>query len=100
MKELIFDTKKWLIEISNYIIIDYRVLKPNHPYTIYSENYKIYDSFEECLHDLEWEYLVDLNKFPISENSFSETLIKNSKKLTKEEYVNLTTEQKSKYLSN
>ena len=99
MKELIFETKKWLIEI-NGSLITYKPLQPNHPYTISSENYKVYDSFEECTHDLEWWYFVDLNKFPISENSFSETLAKNSKKLTKEEYANLTTEQKSKYLSN
>ena len=98
MKELIFDTKKWLIEISNYIIIDYRVLKPNHPYTIYSENYKIYDSFEECLHDLEWWYFVDLDKFPINENLSSNTLPRNTKRLTKEEYKNLTPEQKNQRL--
>ena len=97
MKELIFETKKWLIEI-NGSLITYKSLQPNHPYTISSENYKVYDSFEECTHDLEWWYFVDLDKFPINENLSFNILPRNTKRLTKEEYKNLTPEQKNQRL--
>lgn len=99
MKELIFETKKWLIEI-NGSLITYKPLQPNHPYTISSENYKVYDSFEECTHDLEWWYFVDLDKTPINQDLENNFLIKYSKRLTKEELKNLTPEQKIQLLSN
>lgn len=97
MKELIFDTKKWLIEI-NGSLITYKSLQPNYTYTIYSDEYKIYDSFEECVHDLEWWYFVDLDRFPINEDLSSNSLPRNTKRLTKEEYKNLTPEQKNQRL--
>lgn len=99
MKKLIFDTKKWLIEINGSLII-YKSLQPNRSYTIHEEKYKVYDSFEECVHDLESWYFVDLNKFQIDEDLEYATLFKHSKRLTKEEIKKLTPEQKIQLLSN
>jgi len=88
-----FTDKKWIL-IDNDFDLKYVVLNPNTSINI-DKNYQVFDSFSECLNHIKYYYFCDVNNLDMN---FSQSLIKKSLRLTKEEIKQLTMEQLNLYI--
>ena len=88
-----FTDKKWIL-IDNDLDLKYVVLNPNTSIDI-DEKYEVFDLFSECLNHIKYHYFCDVNNLNMN---VSQSLIKKSLKLTKEEIKQLTIEQLNLYI--